>query len=159
MSADEFDFIAYQKVFNTGNDDGALEFWADDLTVIMPVGPGQIAPIATNKEEFRQFLYAAHVGIREVMRLQTLLAAGEKIFAEFDMDFVATADRPDFAFGPLKAGEFTTVKMFGVYALRDGKLGDLTMAFWPPNQGVTDPPAYAVGIAPPDFGPIVRVQS
>jgi hypothetical protein len=138
MSAGEFDFIAYQKTFNTGDDDGALEFWSDDLTVTMPLGPNQTGLVASNKQEFRQFLNAQHVGIREVMRLQTLLVSDGKISAEFDMDFVATADRPDFAFGPLKAGEFMTVKMFGVYAVRDGKLGDLKLAFWPPNQGVTN---------------------
>ena len=41
------------------------------------------------------------------------------------MDFHATRDRPDFTFGPLKQGEFTTRKLFVLYTLRDGKVAQL----------------------------------
>lgn len=145
-----FDFKKYQTIFNAGNDKGALEFWADDLTVTLPVGPNQIGVIASNKEEFAKFLAAAHDGIREIMRIQAYTQTGDQIFVEFDMDFRATKDKPDFNFGPLKAGQFLTVKMFGLYTLRNDKLWKLRMAFWPTNQGVSDPPAYNWGVAPPD---------
>ena len=153
-----FDFSAYQSVFNSGDDDGALEFWDDELQVTMPVGPNQIGLAAKNKEEFRAFLAHAHQGVREIMRLESFLQVGEQIFAEINMDFFATTDKPDFEFGPLKAGQFLTVKMFGLYTVRGGRLWQLKMAFWPPNQGVTDPPAYAVGVAPPASDGAVRAQ-
>lgn len=154
-----FDFTGYQTAFNAGDDDAALEFWDDELQVVMPVGPNQIGPAANNKEEFRQFLAAAHDGIREVMRVQSYLEVGEKIFIEFDMDFVASKDRPDFMFAELKPGEFITVKMFGVYTLRNNKLWKLRMAFWPTNQGVSEPPFHEAGLTPPDFGVIVRAEA
>ncbi len=154
-----FDFIGYQTAFNAGDDDAALEFWDDELVAVMPVNPTMAVPVATNKEEFRQFLAAAHDGIREVMRVQTYLEDGDKIFIEFDMDFVASKDRPDFPFAELKAGQFITVKMFGVYTLRNDKLWKLNMAFWPTNQGVSEPPFHVTGIAPPDFGELERAQA
>lgn len=151
-----FNFDDYQSAFNSGDDERALEFWDDELQVTLPVSPTQIAKVANNKEEFRQFLTAAHDGIREIMRLQTFLQKDEQIFAEFDMDFIALEDRPEFPFGPLKKDEFVTVKMFGVYTLRNDKLWVMNMAFWPANQGVTDPPSFKVGQTPPDFGHITR---
>lgn len=154
-----FNFTDYQRAFNAGDDDAALEFWDDELSAVMPIDPSRAVPVANNKEEFRQFLAAAHDGIREVMRLQSFLQDGDKIFAEFDMDFVASKDRPDFPFADLKAGEFVTVKMFGIYTLRNNKLWKLRMAFWPPNQGVSEPPSFEVGIAPPQFGELKRAEA
>lgn len=146
-----FDFDGYQKTFNSGDDDGAMEYWEDDLSATFPISPTQVVEVASNKEEFRQFLAAAHNGIREVMRLQSYLESDTQIFAEFDMDFWASKDRPDFDQGALKAGEFLTVKMFGLYTLRNGRLWKMRMAFWPANQGVSEPPSYQLGIAPPEF--------
>lgn len=151
-----FDFSAYQAAFNSGDDEAALAFWHDDLTATLPNGPASVGVIAANKQEFREFLANAHIDIREVMRLQSFLQNDEQIFAEFDMDFVATDDRSDFDFGPMRKGEFITVKMFGIYTLKDGLLWKMNMAFWPVNQGVTDPPSVATGLTPPDFGPITR---
>jgi ketosteroid isomerase-like protein len=67
------------------------------------------------------------------------------------MDFHATKDKPDFTFGALKKGEFTTVKFFVLYGLRDGKVARFKAATWPPNLGVTKPDSAAapsLGAAP-----------
>lgn len=154
----DFDFSAYQEAFNSGDDERALEFWDDELHVTLPIGPDRVGLAAKNKAEFRAFLAHAHQGVREVMRLQSFLQSGAQIFAEIDMDFFASEDKPDFAFGPMKAGEFITVRMFGLYTVRDNRLWQLRMAFWPPNQEVSEPPAYAVGVAPPSLGPATRAQ-
>jgi len=61
------------------------------------------------------------------------------VFAEIDMDFHATRDRPDFTFGALKKGEYTTVKFLVLYYLRDGKVAHLKAGVWPPNVGVSKP--------------------
>jgi hypothetical protein len=153
-----FDFSAYQSVFNSGDDDRALEFWDDELHVTMPIGPNQIGLAARSKAEFRAFLEHEHQGVREVMRLQSLVQSGDKIFAEIEMDFFAFEDKPQFNFGPLKAGEYVTVKMFGLYTLRDNRLWNLQMAFWPPNQGVSETPSHAVGVAPPNLGEFARAE-
>ena len=145
------DFYKYNETFNTGNDEAAPEFWVDDLVIMQGTGT-DVFPLATNKAEFRNFLAAVHDGVREIMRVQTIVQNENNIFVEFDMDFVALEDKPDFNFGPLKAGEFLTVKMFAIYTLRGNKLANLKLAFWPVNQEITDPPSHNWGPNPPDLG-------
>jgi len=86
-----------------------------------------------------EFLAWAHDGILETMRPQAVIESGDRIFAEIDMDFTATRDRPDFQFAALKKGEFTTVKFFVQYTIRDGKMAYLKSMTWPPETGVSKP--------------------
>jgi hypothetical protein len=144
------DFATYIRAFNTG-DDAALvrDFYAPD--VHFQSGPR----ILRGADELLQFLNWAHDGIREIIRAQTVLRDENHIFAEIDMDFHATKDKPDFTFGALKKGEFTTVKFFVLYGLRDGKVARFKAATWPPNLGVTKPDSAAapsLGAAPASPG-------
>ncbi len=143
------DFATYIRAFNTG-DDAALvrDFYAPD--VHFQSGPR----ILRGADELLSFLNWAHDGIRETIRAQTVMQDGKHIFAEIDMDFHATKDKPDFTFGALKKGEFTTVKFLVLYTLRDdGKIVRFKAATWPPNLGVTKPesatsPSAAASPAP-----------
>ena len=149
-----FDFAAYIQTFNSGNDRELVErFWADDLEMVS--GSGNTSK---GKESLLRFLDWAHDGIREIMRVQTFVSSEETIFAEIDMDFHATTDKPDYVFGPLKKGEFLTVKMFCLYTIRNSKIIRLKMAAWPPNAGVSDPPAHRFGPPPPAFQSIRSKQ-
>ncbi len=129
------DYAKYIEAFNTG-DDAALvqKFFTADC--VFQSG----ARIARGREELLKFLNWAHDGIRELIRVQLVLRDDDHIFAEIDMDFVATRDRPDFTFGALKKGEHTTVKFLVVYYLRDGKVAHLKASAWPPGVGVTKSP-------------------
>ena len=133
------DFADYIRTFNSG-DDAALvrDFYAPDIH--FQSGPR----ILRGTDELLQFLNWAHDGIREIIRAQTVLRDENRIFAEIDMDFHATKDKPDFTFGALKKGEFTTVKFFVLYTLRDGRVARFKAATWPPNLGVTKPDSAAV---------------
>ena len=142
------DYAKYIEAFNTG-DDAALvrDFFTPD--VVFQSGPR----IVRGADELLKFLNWAHDGIRELIRAQVVLRDEHHLFAEIDMDFVATADRPDFTFGALKKGERTTVKFFAMYYLRDGKVAQLKTGRWDPKLGVTaaGAPAHAVlglGTAP-----------
>jgi ketosteroid isomerase-like protein len=137
------DFADYIRTFNTG-DDAALvrDFYAPD--VHFQSGPR----ILRGADELLQFLNWAHDGIREIIRPQTVLRDENRIFAEIDMDFHATKDKPDFTFGALQKGEFTTVKFFVLYSLRDGKVARFKAATWPPNLGVTKPDSARLGGTP-----------
>ena len=128
-------FADYMAAFNR-YDDAALirDFWAEDC--MMQSGPR----IYRGHAGMMEFLNWAHDGILESMRPQTVMEDGEHIFAEVDMDFTATRDRPDFTFGALKKGETLTVKFFAFYTLKDGKIAVLKTATWPPGVGVTAPP-------------------
>jgi hypothetical protein len=126
------EYADYIRTFNSG-DDAALvrEFYAPDVHF----QSGQ--RILRGADELLRFLTWAHDGIREIIRVQTLLRDENHIFAEVDMDFHATVDKPDFVFGALRKGEVTTVKFFALYVLRDGKVAQFKAATWPPNLGVT----------------------
>jgi hypothetical protein len=71
------------------------------------------------------------------MRPQNVLQQGDLLFAEVDMDFHATRERPDFPFGHLQPGDSITVKFFVTYRLRNGKVVELKSMTWPPGKGVT----------------------
>jgi len=128
------DYATYIQAFNSG-DDAALvrDFFTPDTRFQSG------ARVLQGADELLKFLRWAHDGIREIIRAQTVLRDENRIFAENDMDFHATVDKPDFTFGPLKQGEFTTVKFFVLYTLRDGKVAQLQASTWPPNTGVTKP--------------------
>ena len=128
------DYTKYIEIFNSGQDELLLQtFYHDDV-----VFEGSTRTMH-GKQALREFLAWAHDGIREIIRAQVVLQDGNHIFAEVDMDFRATKDKPEFVFGALKNGEYLTVKFFVVYYLRDGKVAKLKSAIWPPNQGVTKP--------------------
>jgi ketosteroid isomerase-like protein len=139
------DYAKYIEAFNAG-DDAALvrNFFTPD--VVFQSG----ARVVRGADELLKFLNWAHEGIRELIRAQVVLRDASHLFAEIDMDFVATADRPDFTFGALKKGERTTVKFFALYYLRDGKVAQLKTGRWDPQLGVTaaGAPAHAcLGLA------------
>ena len=143
------DYHSYIETFNSGDDNAMLDrFWVDDLVVFSPRG-GETGVLASGKDGFLEFLNWAHDGVREIMRIQSLIQNENNIFAEIDMDFHASKDRPDYPFGHLKPGDFITVKMFCLYFLRGDRITKLKMASWQPNVGVTKPPARSFGPPPP----------
>ncbi len=144
-----FDFYKYVQTFNTGDDKAMLDgFWVDDLEIWS--GRREKAYLlASGKADFLKFLNFAHDGVREIMRVQTIVQEKDRIFAEIDMDFVASKERPDYAFGQLKPGDRITVKMFALYTLRGDRLARLKMASWAANCGVSKSPAGNFGPPPP----------
>lgn len=125
----------YVNIFNTGNDQGLVDkFFADD--VIFSGGTRDYH----GKQELLNFLHWAHDGVREVIRPQTVMQQGNKIFAEIDMDFHTSKERPDFPFGHLRPGDLVTVKFFVLYHLRNGKVAELKSMTWPPEKGVSKLP-------------------
>jgi len=141
------DYAEYIRAFNSGDDAGLVStFFTPDLRFQSGLR------VLNGAGELLKFLNWAHDGIREIIRAQTVLRDENHIFAEIDMDFHATVDKPDFTFGALKKGEFTTVKFFVLYRLHEGKVAQLKAATWPPNVGVTKPegagPPLKVGSVP-----------
>jgi SnoaL-like domain len=129
------DYDTYIAEFNKGDDAALVErFFAEDVR--FQSGPR----VLNGARALLDFLHWAHDGIREIIRAQLVMQEGNHLFAEIDMDFHATRDRPDFTFGALGKGETTTVKFFVVYTLReDGKIVHLKASTWPPKVGVTPP--------------------
>jgi ketosteroid isomerase-like protein len=133
-------FTDYMDAFNRYDDAALLrDFWTDDCMMIS--GPR----VLRGHGEMIEFLNWAHDGITETMRPKTVLAEGDRIFAEIDMDFTATRDTPDYIFGPLKAGEYLTVKFFCLYRTEGGKVAELKASTWPPGVGTSKPEARLGG--------------
>jgi len=155
-----FDFHKYIETFNSGDEQAMVDnFWVDDLVVATSQSGNnnEGGIVAKGKEDWLKFLAGVHVGIREIIRVQTLVQNENNIFAEIDMDFHASQDRPDYSFGPLEAGDFITVKMFALYFLRDDKIEMLKLASWPANVGVSDPPTRVFGPPPPIVGKVRKI--
>jgi ketosteroid isomerase-like protein len=125
----------YEALFNTGDDAALIERFFHD-NVVFTGG----ARDYRGKAELKAFLDWAHDGVREVMRPQNVLQKGDLLFAEVDMDFHATKERPEFPFGHLRPGDLVTVKFFVTYRIRDGKVVELKSMTWPPGKGVTQLP-------------------
>jgi hypothetical protein len=158
-AAGRFDYNEYIELFCTGDDAALVErYFADDL--IFAGGAREMH----GKGELLAFLTWAHDGVREVPRPQSVLRQGDRIFADVDMDFHATKERPEFPFGHLHPGDLVTVKFFVTYKLRNDKVAVLKSMTWPPEQGVTKLPrlgghpsqvaafhAYAAAFSNADF--------
>lgn len=127
-------FADYFDAFNRC-DDAALvrDFWTEDCVM------DSAGRTVRGQAELLAFLTWAHDGIQEIMRPQHVMEQGDRIFAEIDMDFRATRDRPDFVFGPLKKGEYLTVKFFAFYRTVGGKVAHLKTMTWPVNDRVSKP--------------------
>jgi ketosteroid isomerase-like protein len=128
-------YAAYEKLFNTGDDEALLErFFHEDAVFASTNRAFQ------GKAELREFLSWAHNGVREVMRPQTVMQKGDQLFAEVDMDFHALKERPGFPYGHLHPGDMVTVKFFVIYRMRDDKIAELRAMTWPPGHGVSKLP-------------------
>lgn len=137
------DFAQYVQAFNASDDAELVNrFFADDVVVSNGVHTLRGA------RELLNFLEGAHEGIRSFMRPKIVLGDDNHVFAEIDMEFHAKKDMPDFAFGALKKGEFTTVRYFALYDLRDGKIAAFRSATWPVQRTAThDAPRLGGSIA------------
>lgn len=129
------DYRAYVRDFNSGDDRGLIEkYFATDTQMISGSG------VRKGHKEMNEFLAWAHDGVREIIRPQVVMWDKDHIFAEIDMDFVASKARPDFTFGPMLPGDITTVKFFAHYTVVDGKIKTLKTMTWKPETGVTKAP-------------------
>jgi hypothetical protein len=125
-------YLEYVELFNTGDDAALVDrYFHDDIVF---TGGTRSHP---GKAGLLGFLNWAHDGVREVIRLQHVLQQDDMIFADIDMDFHATKERPDFPFGHLHPGDSITVKFFVTYRLKDDRIIELKSMTWPAGRGVT----------------------
>ena len=129
----KFDLDRYFADFNGhgdgGNDDAATvnKYYTEDVVV---QGPDRVMH---GREAWISMLKFTHVAIREELRPLLVLREGNRIMAEVEATFTATADRADFLFGPLKTGEKVSVVFFATYFLRGEQIEKLHLVFWPPG--------------------------
>ena len=124
-----FDFARYFEDFNR-NDDAATvqKYYAPDVVV---EGPDRVL---RGREAWLAMLKATHAGVTEELRPLLIVREGDKAMVEVDAVFTAHADRADFLFGPLKAGESISARFMASYLLRGDQIAQLHLAFWPPGE-------------------------
>lgn len=129
------DYHAYIRDFNSGDDKGLVEkYFAADTEMISGSG------VRKGHKGMNEFLAWAHDGVREIIRPQVVMWDKNHIFAEIDMDFIASKARPDFTFGAMLPGDIITVKFFAQYTVVNGKIKTLKTMTWKPESGVTKAP-------------------
>ena len=129
------DYHAYVRDFNSGDDKGLVEkYFAPDTQMISGSG------VRKGHKGMNEFLAWAHDGVREIIRPQVVMWDADHIFAEVDMDFIASKPRPDFTFGAMLPGDIITVKFFAHYTVVNGKIKTLKTMTWKPESGVTKAP-------------------
>lgn len=131
-----FDYLAYIADFLTGDDEGLVDRWfAEDCAMESASGTFE------GREGMRRFLAWAHDGVRECPRIVAWVQQDHDLFAEIDMDFHATKERPDFPFRHLFPGDSVTVKFLAHYILNDaGQVWRLKTMTWPAEKGVSKLP-------------------
>lgn len=130
-----FDYDQYIHDFNTGDDKDLVERWFDPEIVFIGT-----ARKYEGRDALLGFLRWAHDGVREIIRPITVLEKDDRLFAEVDMDFVATKARDDFPFAKLRPGDLITVKFFVLYRIRNGRVIELKSMTWPTEHEVTKAP-------------------
>jgi len=129
------DYAEYERLFNEGDDITHTEtFFADDILFV-----GSSIEIK-GKPDLYKFLNFAHNGVMERMRPQRVVNQGNFIFADIDMDFHATKERPEFPFGHMRPGDCVTVKFFVTYQVENDKVVALKAMTWAPEKGVAKLP-------------------
>lgn len=130
------DYGAYVRDFNSGNDEGLVEkYFAEDTVMIS--GSGEFHGHAGMNE----FLAWAHDGVREILRPVNIAYDDSNIFVEVDMDFVASKERPEFPFGHMLPGDIVTVKFLVHYIVNeDGLIQELQTMTWEPEREVSKIP-------------------
>src|SRR5690606_7878299 len=108
------DYEAYIADFLTGDDDALAEPWAaQDCAMARGRRP------CAGRGGMRRFRAWAHDGVRECPRIVSDVREGRDLFAELDMDFHATKERPHFPFQHLFPGDSITVKFLAHYILNE----------------------------------------
>ena len=125
------DYGDYVRLFNSGDDEMLCQTCFTEDAVMQTANRS-----IDGREALLAFLKDAHDGIREILHPQIVLQDSEHILAEVDIEFVATRDKPDFLFKPLKKDETVIVKFFAAYTLRGDRVCYLKTAAWPAQYGI-----------------------
>jgi hypothetical protein len=66
--------------------------------------------------------------VREQLTIHQLVIDNDAIAVDCTSTFTAQTDAPDFVVAPLKAGESVQVRVFVIYALRQGRICGIKVA-------------------------------
>ncbi|TVY79148.1 hypothetical protein Focb16_v008196 [Fusarium oxysporum f. sp. cubense] len=115
----------YIASYNSPDENAKAVFFTEDVIVESPVAKFH------SRQELLDSLAAAHKFAKEELRPINVVRQGDFIMAELDAAFSAFEDDPNNFFHPFKKGECRAWRFFAVYKLRNDKISELRLAFWP----------------------------
>ena len=119
------DFDRYVEFYNAGDERKLAEaFYTEDIVFD---GGNRLFE---GQEAFLEYLHNVGLGLRQTMRPLVVVQGPDHVFAEMDFVFTATEDKLDFPFRALREGESVTLRFFGSYYLRDGRIARIHLANW-----------------------------
>ena len=133
-------YDAYVESLNSGRNAEFINTWFTEDCVV----DGGGAPVH-GRAQFIDFLDMIRDGVREIARPQRVAYGDDTIFAELDVDFISSKDRPDFPLSPIRAGQTITIRCHVVYTIRDDLVAVMHNMFWQPGYGVTTAGAPGIG--------------
>jgi len=113
----EEDFREYIAVYNDGDLEATSDFWAEDITLVLP-GPRENVHGREYVIEFFEGLMAV---VQEEIEIEMVFCDPEErhIATELKSTFTALEDLPNFHYGSLKEGEQATNRMFIHYDVNE----------------------------------------
>ncbi|KAH7065267.1 hypothetical protein B0J12DRAFT_29793 [Macrophomina phaseolina] len=116
----------YIDAFNNNADSNAkAAFFTEDVILEAPYAHLQ------GRDAVLAMFAAAHQKVKEELRPRAVVQTGEYIMAEVDACFVAREDTPGSPFYEFKKGDSLAFRFFGVYKLREGRICEFHLSFWP----------------------------
>ncbi|GKT63959.1 hypothetical protein ColTof4_04493 [Colletotrichum tofieldiae] len=115
----------YLAAYNSPEEGAEAAFFTEDLILKSPTATLQ------GRDKVMALLAEAHRRVKEELRPLHVLQEGNTIMSELDAAFVAHDDDPDNFFYHFKKGEARAWRFFCLYKLRDDKICEMHLAFWP----------------------------
>ncbi|EHJ61428.1 nuclear transport factor 2 family protein [Novosphingobium pentaromativorans] len=126
MTPDEF--MVYVAHFNAADLEACRPFWAPDVRLTLPPGPGGEARILDGPDAIVTRYRESFKFVHERLRIDYLAIDGDRIACEMYTEFEAHSDHPDFAAHPLRQGDVYIMTNFVHYDLKDGRFWRIRVA-------------------------------
>ncbi len=121
MSVDRFS--GYIDAFNRDDYAAFGDYYRDDV-VLEVAGKHTLR----GRQAIFDFYKTVKSCTRRVIQVNKLIPAGNQLAAELQSEFLALADAPDFAAGPMSKGGRMFINTFVLYELTDGKFSRIRSA-------------------------------
>lgn len=116
-------FADYMAAFNRGDEAALRHYYADDVRLVIGNGRELLGPKA-----IIDFYRGVKAKTQRTIEIVQCFTDGEWLAAELESEFLAIADAPDFASGPMRRGDRLYINSFVLYESRDDRYARIRAA-------------------------------
>ena len=109
-------FRDYIAAFNRGDSAAYGAYYCDDVVLVI-----SDHTVLRGRRAILDFYLNVRAGTERTIDVVDVLARGDLLAAELQSEFLATRDLPDFAPGPMRAGDRLFINSFVFYDLEGGR--------------------------------------